>query len=148
MSTYKNNDEAWRRLVRLVANEGDRVPAVRDPLSIGSQFGERPRATQETIATTFQIRNPRDRLILSDSRPFRFDFAIAQTIWALSGKNELAPLTFYHHRGSEFSDDGHTLQSAIGNRIFHSNDGDQLRAAVNKIVNDRATRRAMIQIYL
>jgi thymidylate synthase len=121
---------------------------VQDPLSIGSKFGGSARATRELIATQVAIRNPRARLIVSEVRPFRIDFAIAQVIWALSGSDELAPLAFYHHRGAEFSDNGNTVRSAIGRRVFRSRNGDQMLEAVQKIRNDRSTRRAMIQIYL
>jgi len=148
MTMYSNTDKAWRNLVRLIADEGESVSPVQDPLSIGSQFGQNPRSTHEVIATNLAIWNPRDRLIFSEVRPFRLDFAIAQVIWALSGWDEFEPLTFYHHRGSEFSDDGKTVRSAIGRRVFRSQNGDQFRAAINKISSDHSTRRAMIQIYL
>src|SRR5258705_6614323 len=147
-STFDSTEEAWRAMVRSVAECGDRVPGVHDPLSIGSKFGDSARDTRELIAAQIAIRNPRARLIVSEVRPFRLDFAIAQVIWALSGSDELAPLAFYHHRGAEFSDNGSTVRSAIGRRVFRSRNGDQMHEAVDKIRNDRSTRRAMIQIYL
>src|SRR5258705_8245838 len=36
-----------------------------------------------------------------------------------------SPLAFYHHRGAEFSDNGSTVRSAIGRRVFRSRNGDQ-----------------------
>src|SRR5262249_8279639 len=69
-------------------------------------------------------------------------------IWALSGSDELAPLGFYHYRGPAFSDDGRTIRSAIGRRVFRTANGDQMHAAIDKIRKDRSTRRAMIQIYV
>jgi thymidylate synthase len=147
-STFDSTEEAWRAVVRSVAERGDNVPGVQDPLSIGSKFGRSARDTRELIATQIAIRNPRARLIVSEARPFRLDFAIAQVIWALSGSDELEPLAFYHHRGSEFSDNGSTVRSAIGRRVFRSRNGDQLLQAIDKIRNDRSTRRALIQIYL
>jgi len=147
-STFDSTEEAWRAVVRSVAERGDKVPGVQDRLSIGSKFGGSARDTRELIATQVAIRNPRARLIVSEARPFRLDFAIAQVIWALSGSDELEPLAFYHHRGSEFSDNGSTVRSAIGRRVFRSRNGDQMLQAIDKIRNDPSTRRALIQIYL
>src|ERR1700752_1770338 len=108
MSIFQSTDEAWRDLVRSVVLLGDKVPGVQDPLSIGSKFEGHPRDTRELIATQIAISKPRARLITSEVRPFRLDYAIAQVIWALSGRDDLESLAFYHHRGAEFSDDGRT----------------------------------------
>lgn len=148
MNTFRSTDEAWRELVRSVVHLGDRVPGVQDPSSVGSKFGGCPRDTRELIAAQIAIRNPRARLIASRARPFRLDYAIAQVIWALSGRDDLESLAFYHHRGVEFSDDGRTVRSAIGRRIFRSRNGDQMAEAIKRIRSDRSTRRALIQIYL
>lgn len=148
MSIFHSTDEAWRDLLRSVVLLGDKVPGVRDPLSIGSKFEGNPRDTRELIATQAAIGNPRARLIASDARPFRLDYAIAQVIWALSGRDDLESLAFYHHRGAEFSDDGRTVRSAIGRRVFRSGNGNQMIEAVKLIRSDRSTRRALIQIYL
>src|SRR5262249_34926570 len=117
MNNFQTAEEAWRGMVRSVAEHGDTVAGVQDPLSVGSEFGRTTRNTRELIAAQVRVDNPRARLFRSETRPFRFDFAIAQVIWALSGSDELEPLSFYHRRGPEFSDDGQTIRSAIGRRV-------------------------------
>ena len=147
MRAYPSAEEAWKALVRSVLEDGSDVPGVHDPLSVGSGFGQVLRKTRESLVAGFGIDDPRARLIGSDTRRFRLDFAVAQTIWALSGSDRIDGLLFYQPRGRAFSDDGLTLRSAIGRRIFRSPQGDQLREAVRKICEDASTRRAYIQIY-
>lgn len=148
ITVHDSVDCAWRRLVSEVISQGDCVPAVNDPLSVGSRFGRTERGTRELIATRTTVENPRNRLIFSQSRRFRLDYAIAQFIWTLSNSDQLAPIGFYNTTGNCFSDDGVTVRSAIGPRLFSSPEGNQFGCVIRKLRSDPSTRRAMIQIYL
>lgn len=146
--TYDSADDAWRGLVREVFTYGDDVPGVSDPRSVGSGFGRAARGTREVLAARVQIADPRNRLVFTRVRQFRLDYAIAQTIWALSKSNSVAPVAFYNPIGLKFSDDGRTVRSAIGPRLFGGEGAGQFHAALDKLRRDPSSRRAMLQIYL
>lgn len=147
MNSYGQSQAAWRALVRSVIEYGTNVPGVTDPLSIGSGFGSSVRDTRELIAAVAGVEDCRNRLVVSEARPFRISFAIAQVLWALSGSDDLESIVYYQPRGRYFSDDGVTLRSAIGKRIFNDVNGDQFAQAITKIRDDKSTRRALIQIF-
>lgn len=147
-ATYPSVDSAWRGLVGEIVAKGDIVAAISDPLSVGSKFGTKPRRTREVVAARILIENPRDRLVLSGLRQFRLDYSIATVIWALSASEAVSPLTFYNPAGRDFSDDGHTVRSAIGRRVFGMNGICQFRAAIENLRVDPLSRRSMIQVYL
>lgn len=146
--TYESADGAWRGLVGQVLSQGDNVAGVADILSVGSGFGKLSRGSRELLASRTGIDNPRDRLVFSRTRRFRLDYAIAQVIWAFSRSDAVAPVAFYNPTGLNFSDDGKTVRSAIGPRIFGGPGGGQFHAAIEKIRADTSSRRAMIQVYL
>lgn len=146
--TYESADGAWRGLVGQVLSQGDDVAGVADILSVGSGFGKLSRASREVLGSRTGIDNPRDRLVFSQTRRFRLDYAIAQVVWAFSRSDAVAPVTFYNPTGLNFSDDGKTVRSAIGPRVFGGAGGDQFHAAIEKIRADASSRRAMIQVYL
>jgi thymidylate synthase len=139
---------AWRTLVRELLFHGTHVPATTDPLSVGSRFGSELRGTREMLATRSVIRNTRDRLIFSRSRRFRLDYAIAQFIWTLSGSDAVGPVAFYNPLALRFSDDGQTVRSAIGPRLFGGGEESQFRTAIEKLRADITTRRALLQVFL
>ncbi|MBV9925567.1 MAG: hypothetical protein JOZ96_11165 [Acidobacteria bacterium] len=123
------------------------MPGVRDPYSVGSAFGQKSRGTKELSPASFSIASPRQRLVHSRHRPVDLGYAVANTIWVLTGSNDADAISFYNPHGRRFSDDGICLFSAPGARIFSSQNGDQFAKAIERLRDDPTTRRAVIQIF-
>ncbi|MFN0055677.1 MAG: thymidylate synthase [Planctomycetales bacterium] len=142
--------EAWTTLLGQVVDDGAVVEPVRDASSVGSQFGRETRGTRELRVAGSWIRHPRDRWVVSGVRGYRVEYAIALVVHALSRSRSIAPLLFYNRSGARFSDDGSTLNSAIGPRIFggESTPLSQFEAALDRLQSDPASRRAYLQVFL
>lgn len=146
VESFNDVTEAWKFALNRVLSDGTIVRGIEDPLSIGSGFGERKRDTKEIICDSFRITNPRKRLVHSQIRNVDLGFAIANSIWALTGSNKLASISPFNPRGSAFSDDGETLFSAPGYRIFSSVSGNQFEALISRLSSDPTSRRTVIQM--
>ena len=144
---FEGADAAWRGALDAIVRDGSTVPAIRDPLSIGSQFGSEIRPTRELLAAQFGIRCPRQRIISSATRHFNLGHAVAQLFWTLCGRNDVQTISFYHKFGASLSDDGLTLFAGPGARIFATPSGDQFEAALTRLSRDPASRRAVIQLF-
>lgn len=145
-SVFETVADAWRGTLAELNSNGSRVPGVADQFSIGSSFGRHPRPTIESVGHSFCIKNPRARRIESVSRPVNQSFAIANTLWTLTGSDDLELIEPFNPKGRSFSDDGSTLYSAPGRRIFNSTSGNQFAAAAAQLRRDAGSRRAVIQI--
>ena len=144
--TYSTAQAAFRDAVGRVAVSGSRVAPIRDVTSVGSQFGNKPRASRELLADRFTLSNPRARIISSAARPIDLPYAVANAVWTLSGSNELEMVAFYNQRGRSFSEDGCTLAGAVGHRIFASTAGDQVGAVLGRLTSDPTSRRTILQV--
>jgi thymidylate synthase len=114
-------------------------------------FVSNPRGmnTKESLASTFMLTNPRARLIDSKERKVNYSFAVGELIWYLSANNSLSFIKRYNSRLEQFSDDGFTLNSAYGLRIFGTNnsrENSQFQNAIIELTKDRSSRRAIVHI--
>jgi thymidylate synthase len=144
---FATAQEAWRASLADLHQRGENVAGVRDAFSVGSAFGGRRRDTRELTASSFSIASPLNRLINSGKRPVDIGYAIANTVWTLTGSDSAETISFYNPNGRSFSDDGSRLFAAPGARIFRSTEGDQLTQVVQRLKEDPSTRRAVIQIF-
>lgn len=145
---YESAHGAWMASLKYLAKHGKPVPGVNDRLSVGSHFGEARRDTVELVGQHFSIVSPRSRIISSSARPVNLSYAIANTIWVLSGLDDLETINFFNGRGSLFSDDGRKLFSAPGIRIFPPKGINQFVAVIEQLQADPSSRRATVQIAL
>lgn len=105
------------------------------------------------------IKNPRNRIITCPERRFNASYAFGELAWYLSGNNSVDQIAYYSKFQRNCSDDGKTLNSAYGARIFgiHNEDEfieyykkiefDQWKDCVNKLKNDKDTRQAIIHLH-
>ena len=121
------------------------------------EFETAPRGMKirEVIAPTLVLSNPRARLLSNKAREANYGFAVGEFLWYRSGRDDLETMLYYNKRMKDFSDDGKTLNSAYGKRIF--SEGfmsqsrgddmiDQWRTAFETLVKDPDSRRAVIVI--
>lgn len=108
----------------------------------------RGKLVHELLAATFTLRNPRNRLIKNKARNVNYGFAVGELCWYLRGDNDLETLLFYNKRASAFSDDGKTVESDYGGRLFNTWTAEvsQWDMCKTELLGDPDSRRAIMHI--
>lgn len=135
MTTYRTVNEALQSLCGEIINQP--VQASRNG------------PTRELLFRHFDITQPLLREILIPERKASLPAQIAETMWVLAGRNDIAWLENYLPRAGDFSDDGKTWRAGYGPRIraFGVDKVDQLEYVVETLQGDPNTRRAVIGLY-
>ncbi|MEU7121736.1 thymidylate synthase [Streptomyces zaomyceticus] len=113
----------------------------------GERISPRGMATREVLDVHMRLTQPRARLLYAPpARVINPAFAVAETVWHLSGSD--APWIFdYNTRLRQYADDG-VLLGAYGPRMRKwAGTVDQLRRVVEILKEDPDSRRALIQLY-
>ena len=92
---------------------------VSDCLTIGKETSPRGIKTMELIAPRIEIIDPRKRWLISKTRKVDPIYGIGELFWYLSGTNKLLPIEYYAPSIKKYSDNGNTLNSAYGYRIYN-----------------------------
>ena len=79
-----------------------------------------------------------------DANPF---FHLAEGLWMLAGRNDVACLTQFVPRMKEFSDDGQTLHGAYGKRWRGHFEVDQLLIIIQMLKDNPDERRCVLQMW-
>lgn len=114
----------------------------------------RGKPIKELIAASFTLENPRNRIIASPARNVNYGFAVGELCWYIRGDTDLETMLYYNKRMSQFSDDGQTINSAYGARIFTPNLYSSVRLdaysqfenVVEELKKDPQSRRAVMHI--
>src|SRR4051812_26055273 len=69
---------------------------------------------EEPVIITYE--KPNERVLFDANRDANPFFHLFESIWMLSGSNELAPVQYFANNISNYSDDGKTLNGAYGYR--------------------------------
>jgi thymidylate synthase len=85
-----------------------------------AQYTSSPRGlkVRETLGVSFKVTDPRRRWIYNPARKFKHQYAIAESLWYLSGSDSTEWISYYAPFWRDISDDGETANSAYGARIF------------------------------
>ncbi|WP_411132983.1 thymidylate synthase [Streptomyces sp. C10] len=113
----------------------------------GEKVSPRGMATREVLDLTMRLTQPRARLLYAPpARILNPAFAVAETVWHLSGSDD--PWIFdYNGRLRQYADDG-VLRGAYGPRMRNwGGEVDQLHRVVEILKGDPDSRRATIQLY-
>ena len=123
-------------------------------MSKGTQRDSRNGKVRELTFVNFSIDNPLDREITLLERKHSIAAQIAETMWVLSGSNNIEWLSNYLPRAKDYSDDGKTWRGAYGKRLraWPRRDGsgdviDQLRYVVDLLKKDPDSRQAVMTIF-
>jgi thymidylate synthase len=116
----------------------------------GELVSPRDMATREVLDVHFTLTQPRARLLYAPpTRLINPAFAVAETVWHLSGSDD-PWIHHYNARLRQFTDDG-VLRGAYGPRMRNwpgeSGAVDQLHRVVQILKTDPDSRRAVIQLY-
>lgn len=109
----------------------------------------RGREVKELLVKRLVLTNPRNRLITNDKRKANYGFTIGEFLWYMRGSESLSELYYYNKRTPSFSDDGITVNSAYGKRIFKDEveyGQDQWQLCKKTLEQDKDSRRALLLI--
>ncbi len=100
----------------------------------------------EVLAARLELRNPRARLSLSESRRKPVS-AIAELCWYLSGSSNVDAIAFWVPRYRHEAEENGSVHGAYGPRIFGSGEKAQVCRIVELLKEKPGTRRAVMQIF-
>lgn len=100
----------------------------------------------EIINAVTHITNPKDNIVTSSLRKLSLRYGIGELLWYLSKSNQLGDISQYGKAWNAISDDGETVNSAYGYRIFEQFGFDQWKHVKALIKADPNTRQAIVHI--
>lgn len=122
-----------------------------DLLHAPGRISTRGNVGQERLNVSFQLAAPAARLPLFATRKANVVFNLAEVLWFLGGRDDLAMMRYYAPRMASYSVDGVTIAgAAYGTRLFRTR-GQGTRSAFDKTLDliraDPDTKRAVIPIF-
>jgi thymidylate synthase len=100
----------------------------------------------EIINAITIITDPTKNILKSNIRNMPMRYAVGELLWYLSGSNRLDAIKKYSKAWESLSDDGETVNSAYGYRIFEQFGFDQWEYVKDLLKKDPNTRQAVIHI--
>lgn len=134
MTQFKSVNEAWEYWYNQLAMQN------------GSSASRDGAVTGEIINAVTVIDDPKDNLVTSPIRKLSHKYAIGELLWYLSGSNKLDAIANYSKAWNKLSDDGETVNSAYGHRIFEKFGFDQWEHVKGLLKADPNSRQAVIHI--
>jgi thymidylate synthase len=98
--------------------------------------------TKELLNVSFEIGNPRNRLIYHPERGFNVSFGLAELVSCLTGVNTVNFLSKFNSNIAQFSDNDVVMYGNYGIRITK-----YLKQIIQKLKDNPETRQANITIY-
>lgn len=129
-------------------NINDALPELMgDLLYKGAEFGSRAGKTLELTQVGITLDNPTYREIVLPGRKANVAAQIVETMWVLSGRNDIASLANYLPRAGDFSDDGLVWRAGYGPRLRNYHGVDQLHYIVETLRSNPNSRQAVATIW-
>lgn len=131
---FTNSTHAFMQMLNLLLESGDTVTV-------------RGSTTKELTGVHIEIANPLERCYLLPHRNDNIFHKIAESLWVISGRNDVDWLEYYLPRALDFSDDGKTWRAAYGKRLRDYQGVDQIAQCIRLLKDDWTTRRAVMSIF-
>ena len=112
----------------------------------GEEVDSRIGKTKHLTDVTIEISNPCHNICLNPQRNLSLRYTLGELQWYFSGSNKVSDIAPYAKMWKDLSDDGETVNSAYGYRIFHQFGFDQLEYCINKLKSNKYDRQAVIHI--
>jgi thymidylate synthase len=113
----------------------------------GEQFGSRAGATLELMHVGITLTEPLNREIVLPERKASIAAQIAETMWVLSGRNDVEGLSHYLPRAADFSDDGKEWRAGYGPRLRNYQGVDQLDYIIGVMADNPGSRQAVASLW-
>ena len=126
--------QAWFDRFREQADEGFTNP---------SRDGD---VVAECLNAVTVIEDPTRNIITSADRKMPMRYAVGELLWYLSGSNRLEDIAKFSKVWERMSDDGITINSAYGHRIFEEFGFDQFKYVEQALTANPFSRQAVIHI--
>ncbi|MFI9817962.1 thymidylate synthase [Saccharothrix variisporea] len=133
--TGRTADDAWRLA----------YAAVRSTTS--AQVNPTRGNSRELHHVTVSISDPRQRWVVSRNPPLNPAFALAEVVWILQGRSDLAFLEAWNGRLSAFTGNSPQLHGAYGARLRAKYGIDQLQRTFLALRAKPFNRQAVLQIW-
>lgn len=102
--------------------------------------------TKHLTDITIEVENPYHNVCINPQRNLSLRYMLGEIQWYLSGSNKVADIAKYAKMWNDLTDDGETVNSAYGYRMFHMFGFDQLQYCVDKLKANKYDRQAVIHI--
>jgi thymidylate synthase len=109
---------------------------------VNSRIGKTKHITDFTII----VEDPYHNICLDKTRNLSLRYVLGELKWYLSGSNKVADIGPYAKMWYALTDDGETVNSAYGYRIFHKFGFDQLQYCIDKLKSNPYDRQCVIHI--
>lgn len=116
-------------------------------MSRGDLVEVRGQLTRELRHHSFSLSNPLDRSVVVNGRRNNIFATIAESMWVIAGRNDLAFLKAYVPRAVQFSDDSVSWRAGYGPRLRSWKGIDQIAAVRDLLLADSTSRRAVISLW-
>ncbi len=114
----------------------------------GDEIAVRGQLTREICNQVTVLERPLERFLFLPGRLNDCFAQIAESIWIVAGRNDIAWLSHYLPRAPDFSDDGKTWRAGYGPRLRNWRGlSDQLDEVRKLLLSDPSTRRAVMSIF-
>lgn len=100
----------------------------------------------EFINAVTVINDPTRNIVRSKDRNMPIRYAVGELLWYLSGSNKLKDIEVFSKVWERMSDDGETVNSAYGHRIFNKFGFNQMNYVIEALNRDPSSRQAVIHI--
>lgn len=130
-------NDAWLQVVYALKGEGQ-------------ESSPRGLKIKEIKNMSVEIKNPKKRILSLPIRNISLPFAFGELVWYLAARNDVQMMEYYSKMMKNFSDDGETLNSAYGYRIFGNHPAlpfNQWEHVVDQLKTDPDTRQAVIHLH-
>lgn len=98
--------------------------------------------TKEILGVQIRLENCLQNILYHPVRDLNYRFLLAEWLWIMSGRNDLATIRRYNSRYQEYSDDGITLAGAYGPRLW-----TQWGYVLQTLLDDPSSRQAVASIW-
>lgn len=115
---------------------------MRNGETVESRIGRTKHLTNVTLVLT----NPLQGICFDKARNLSLRYMLGEIQWYMSGSNKVADIGKYAKMWYDLTDDGETVNSAYGYRIFHKFGFDQLQFVIDKLRANPHDRQAVIHI--
>jgi thymidylate synthase len=126
--------------------DGVQTWVLRALLEHGTTAEPRGLRVLELYPASFELRNPRNRLITNSRRKWSLPLALGEFSWHVSGSNEVEFIEYYASRWRDFAENETISGSCYGHRIFNHNDSSksQWQQVTEILQTDVDSRRAVL----
>lgn len=102
---------------------------------------------KELSPVLINIKQPLNRTLVIPERNNNIIATLAECLWVLGGRNDVAFLEKYMHNASNFCQDGMIWKSGYGERIFHHFDINQFKEAYLELKRHDISNRANMVLF-